>query len=147
MISSVTSHLNKNSEAFDMMHQSSMEMHCQRDGDLQAVRHDFDAKLKDYDGKVSLRISKSQVVNPFDGKKVAKEMEQTFMVKLEKMNNMLVECLRIRMDKFKEHFDDELAALANHCNDMCSGMGIDLLNCPVQQKERSKKQRKKPGRI
>ena len=38
-------------------------------------------------------------------------MEQTFMVKLEKMNNMLVECLRIRMDKFKEHFDDELAAL------------------------------------
>ena len=69
------------------------------------------------------------------------------MVKLEKMNNMLVECLRIRMDKFKEHFGDELAALANYCNDMCSGMGIDLLNCPVHQYDGSKKQRKKHGRI
>ena len=91
VMSSVTNHLNNNSEAFDMMHQSSMEMHSQRDGDLQAVRHDFDAKLKDHECKVSSRISKSQVASPIDGKNAAKEIEQTFMVKLEKMNDMLVE--------------------------------------------------------
>ena len=64
-----------------MMHQSAMEMHCQTAGDLQAVRYDFDAKLE------------SQGSNLFDGKKVAKEIEQTFMVKIEKMNNTLEECL------------------------------------------------------
>ena len=49
------------------------------------------------------------------------------------------------MEKFKEHFDDELVAMANHCHDLFPGMGSERLNCPVHQKEGSKKQKKKPG--
>ena len=85
VFSSVTRHLNKFSEAFDMMHQTFVEMHAQGVGDLQVVIHDFDAKLKDHECKVLSRISRSQVANSFEWTEVAKELEQ-ILLKLEKMN-------------------------------------------------------------
>ena len=131
VMSDVTNHLNKNSEAFDMMHQSSMEMASSAISQLRTSMENtgdtaaeemvlLHQKVDEKSGAISeLRIALkkmevkigAQVVSPFDGKTIAKDLEQTFMGKLEKMNTCLVECLDIRMDKFKKHFDDELAAL------------------------------------
>ena len=166
VMSDVTNHLNKNSEAFDMMHQSSMEMASSAISQLRTSMENtgdtaaeemvlLHQKVDEKYGAISeLRIALkkmevkigAQVVSPFDGKTIAKDLEQTFMGKLEKMNTCLVECLDIRMDKFKKHFDDELVAMANHCDDLFLGMRGDRWNSPAHQKEISKtKLRKKPG--
>jgi len=53
------------------------------------------------------------------------------------------------VDKIKTRFKDleneNVKLKANHCQDLFSGMGSKRLNCPVHQKEGSKKQKKKPG--
>ena len=47
--------------------------------------------------------------------------------------------------RFKDLENENVKLKANHCQDLFSGMGSKRLNCPVHQKEGSKKQKKKPG--
>ena len=54
------------------------------------------------------------------------------------------------VDKIKTRFKDlEIVQAnllkANQCQDLFLGMGSKRVNCPVHQKEASKKQKKKPG--
>ena len=54
------------------------------------------------------------------------------------------------VDKIKTRFKDlenvqANLLKANQCQDLFSGMGSKRMNCPVHQKEASKKQKKKPG--
>ena len=126
--------------------------------DMRNLKEDVDkvneVKIKVLDGKLQMMedkltqsldcLMKVAMTLLVDREKLATNQVQ-LQTHQETISTNVVQVVDRIKTRFKDLENENAKLKANHCQDLFSGMGSKRLNCPVRQKEGSKKQKKKPG--